>query len=55
MLGGEDIYYEVPLVLVPDKIVPKRKFRDFLCQQLDSDLGGVTACLIIHALTKHSD
>ena len=59
MLGCAGVYYKCPLVLGPDKVLPKKEMqqciRDFLYQQLNTDDRGLTACLIIHTLTKDSE
>ena len=56
MLGCEGVFYKCPLILGPDKVQPRKKIqqsiRDFLYQQLNTDDRGLTACLIIHTLTK---
>ena len=59
MLGCEGVFFKCPLILGPDVLLPKKemqqRIRDFLYKQLNSDDRGLTACLIIHTLTKDSD
>ena len=59
MLGCEGVFYRCPLILGPDSVLPRKemqqKIRDFLYEQLNTDDRGLTACLIIHTLTKDSE
>ena len=59
MLACAGVHYKCPLVLGPDKALPKKEMqqciRDFLYQQLNSDDRGLSACFIIHTLIKDSE
>ena len=59
MLGCDGVFYECPMILGSNVALPKKemqqKIRDFLYEQLNTDDRGLTACLIIHTLTKDSE